>query len=291
MILVAGGTGTLGRKLVPLLLERHGSVRVMTRDPSRATHLAAPGLEVVIADVRDRKSLGPALEGAETVVSAIHGFVGPGDVTPQSVDLEGIGNLIDAARATGAEFVLVSAAWTTPDHPWELPRAKYASEQKLQQSGLPWTILQPTVFTETWGSMMLAPLQKSGRIMVFGRGNNPANYVSVIDVAALIERVVADSGLRERVIEFGGPDELTNNQLAELVQQAAGRQGTVRHVPRAALRVMAVAAKPFNPQMARLAQASLILDKYPQPFDPGPARTEFPDLPQTDVRTALRLLL
>jgi uncharacterized protein YbjT (DUF2867 family) len=263
----------------------------MTREPERAAHLRAPGLEVVVGDVRHPASLTAAVQGADTVISAVHGFVGPGDGTPQSVDQEGVIHLIDAAGVTGADVILVSAAWMSADHPWELTRAKYASEQHLRHSGLPWTILRPTVFTETWGAMMLEPLRNSGRITVFGRGDNPANYVSVIDVAALVARAVDDAGLRGRVIEFGGPDQLTFNQLAGVVQEVAGKRGRVRHVPRAALRVMALAAAPFNAQMARLARASLILDDYPQPFDPAPARTEFPDLPMTDVRTALRLLL
>jgi uncharacterized protein YbjT (DUF2867 family) len=286
MILVAGGTGTLGAKLVPLLLKR-GPVRVMTRDPARARHLESPGLEIVVADVRDRRTVTAAVESADTLVSAIHGFIGPGNVTPESVDRDGNANLIEAAVTAGSQFVLVSAAWVSPDHPWDLPRAKYIAEQNLQQSGLSWTILRPTVFTETWGNMMLTSATESGKIMVFGRGDNPANYVSVVDVAALVDLAVADRALRGRIIEFGGPDELTFNQLAHIVQEVAGRSVTIRHVPRSALRMMGALAAPIRPQLARMARASLILDTYPQPFDPAPARAEFAALPVTDVRAVL----
>jgi uncharacterized protein YbjT (DUF2867 family) len=290
VILVAGGTGTLGSKLVPLLLERHAPVRVMTRDPARARHLEAPGVEIVVGDVRDRESLSSAVKGVEIVISSIQGFVGPGQVIPISVDREGNANLVAAARANNSDFVLVSAVSVSQEHPWDLLREKYAAEQHLQRSGLRWTILRPSVFTETWGHMMLTSLLKSGKIKVFGRGENPANYVSVIDVAALVERAVGDTDLRGRVIELGGPDELTSNQLAEVVQEVAGRRASVSHISRPALRIMGLAAKPFNPQMARMARASLVIDSTPSPFDPAPTRAEFPDLPETDVRTALRLI-
>jgi len=64
----------------------------------------------------------PAVEGAGVVVSAIHGFAGPGGVSPATVDYRGNVNLIDAARATGAQLVLMSVAGAAADSPMELFR-------------------------------------------------------------------------------------------------------------------------------------------------------------------------
>src|SRR4029077_20361661 len=80
MILLAGGTGRLGTVLPPRLTGHGLAVRVLTRDPARAGHLAALGVEVATGDVGDRASLAPALEGAGVVVSAVHGFTGPGGI-------------------------------------------------------------------------------------------------------------------------------------------------------------------------------------------------------------------
>src|SRR5436190_20648345 len=78
MILLAGGTGRLGT-VVATRLTGHGlAVRVLTRDPARAGHLTALGVQVATGDVRDRASLAPAVEGAGVIVSAVHGFTGPG---------------------------------------------------------------------------------------------------------------------------------------------------------------------------------------------------------------------
>lgn len=52
---------------------------------------------------------------------------------------------------------------------------------------------------------------------MFGRGDNPVNFVSAADVAALTALTVTDPGLRGQVLELGGPDNLTFNQLAALV--------------------------------------------------------------------------
>ncbi len=290
MILVAGGTGTLGRVLVAELVAKGLDVRVMTRDPARADAVRGPSVEVVVGDVRDHDSVGKAAVGARTVISSVQGFVGPGGVTPVSVDRNGNANLVEAAARTGADFVLISAIGPSPDHPWELIRAKYDAEQNLQASGVPWTIVRPSAFTETWGSMMLASLKESGRITVFGRGDSLQNYVSVIDVAPLVARAAEDPTLRGQVLEIGGPDNLTFNQLARIVQEVVGFEGKVRHVPRAALRLTAVVAGPLRPELARMARAALFQDTVDGSFDAIPLRRDFPNIPLTDVRSALARL-
>ena len=115
-----------------------------------AGHLAALGVEVATGDVRDRASLAPALDGADVVVSAVHGFTGPGGVSPATVDYQGNVNLIDAARAAGAQLVLMSVAGAAADSPMELFRMKHAAEAHLRSSGVRWTIVRATAFFELW---------------------------------------------------------------------------------------------------------------------------------------------
>jgi uncharacterized protein YbjT (DUF2867 family) len=291
VIVVAGGTGTLGSRLVPWLASRGLAVRVLTRDPARAKSLASAGAEVVHGDVRDPAAVARALRGAGTVISAVHGFAGPGGVSPASVDRAGNAHLIEAAARTGAAFVLVSVVGASSGHPIGLFRAKHAAEETLHASGIPWTIVRATAFMETWGTIMGRPLQASGKILVFGRGDNPINFVSVNDVAALVGQATANPSLRGQTLELGGPANLTFNQVATLVQQATGRRGAVRHIPRPALHTMAIAAARLKPALARQARAALAMDTIDMAFDPAPTRQAFPDLPTTDMPTALKELL
>ena len=97
MILVAGGTGRLGTLVVSRLAANGLRVRVLTRDPVRAGHLDKAAAEIVQGDVRDLTSVERAMGGITAVVSAVHGFGGPGRVTPASVDRAGNANLVAAA--------------------------------------------------------------------------------------------------------------------------------------------------------------------------------------------------
>ena len=291
MIVVAGGTGTLGTRLVPALAGQGHAVRVLTRDPTRARHLAGPGVEVVRGDVRDPASLAKALDGAAIVISAVHGFAGPGGVSPATVDGAGNAHLIAAAARTGAAFILVSVVGAAPGHPIGLFRAKHNTEETLRASGLPWTIVRATAFMETWATIMGQSLQTSGKVLVFGRGDNPINFVSATDVAALIGRAVADPSLRGQALDLGGPGNLTFNQVAAILLEASGRQGAVRHIPRQALRAMAWLAVAIKPALARQARAALAMDTLDMTFDPTPTRRAFPELPNTDFPSAIKELL
>ena len=285
MILVAGGTGTLGRMLVGRLASRGLRVRVLTRHPARAAQLAGPLVEIVTGDVRDAASLSPALTGVDLVVSAVHGFAG-GDGSPESVDRQGNIHLIDAAACVGAAVVLMSIVGAASDHPIDLFRAKYAAEQYVRRSSVPWTIVRATAFIETWAGIMVTPPRPPNKILVFGRGDNPVNFVSATDVAALLEIAVVERGLRGRVLELGGAN-ATFNQVGGMLR-AAGERGPVRHIPRAMLRAMSILSRPINPEFARKARAAVIMDTRDMTFDATAARAEFPTIPNTDLLNAVR---
>ncbi len=105
-----------------------------------------------------------------------------------------------------------------------------------------------------------------------GPGDNPINFVSATDVAALLGHTVARPSLRGEVLPLGGPANLTFNQFAVTLQQTTGRRGTIRHLPRPALRLMAHAAAPLKPALARQARAALTMDTTDMTFDPAPTR-------------------
>ena len=115
MILIAGGTGTLGRQVVRLLTARGRRVRILTRDPQRAGGLAGDLVEIVAGDVRDRRSLDVATAGVSTVISAITGFGGTDAAGALAIDGDGNRNLIAAAAAgTPEHFILLSIAGARP---------------------------------------------------------------------------------------------------------------------------------------------------------------------------------
>jgi NADH dehydrogenase len=289
MILVAGGTGCLGSVVANRLQQRGEAVRVLSRGLAPHPGTLDPGVDVVRADVRDPASLEKPMEGVDVVVSAVQGFMGPGGVTPQSVDRDGNIHLVEAAERAGAHVVMVSVVGASPESPMALMRAKYDAEQRLRASSCPWTIVRAEANAETWAQLIERTAGTSHRPVVFGRGDNPITWVSVADVASLVERAVLDETLRGRVLEICGPEPVTLTGLAEMVMAHHGWAGTPRHVPRLALHVMADTVGLFKPAMALQARAALAMDELPTTSDTK-LREEFPDLPRTPVSEVVSAL-
>jgi uncharacterized protein YbjT (DUF2867 family) len=287
VILVAGGTGRLGTAVVGRLVRGGIDVRVLTRDPKRASHLEAERVEVVTGDVRNRASLDRASAGAEVVVSAVQGFAGPGRISPVTVDRDGNANLTDAAGAAGADLVLMSTVGAAANSPMELFRMKRAAEAYASASGVPTTVVRATAFAELWIDLLEQTARRSGRPMVFGHGDNAINFVSVNDVAYLVERAITDPTTRGQVLEIGGPANLSFNELARAVQAAAGRTSAPRHVPPAVLRLTGATIGRLMPALGRQTKAALVMDRVDLTFDTAAIRRVYPDIPATSLTDLL----
>ena len=280
MILVCGGTGLLGSRVANGLVADGGGVRVLSRGLTPARRRLDPAVEVVTADVRKPDSLDSALRDVETVVLAMQGFAGPGGVTPRTVDLEG-GIAVVAAERHRADVVMVSVAGASATSPLEIARMKFAVEERLRAGTVPWTIVRADAFAQTWIGVLLETAGSSHRPLVFGDADNPISWVDVDDVAALVRRAV-DTSLRGQTLDICGPEALTLEQLAQLVMTTRGWPGAPRRIPRAALRVMALATAALRPDLARQARASLAMDRLP-PVDDHRTREQVAGLPSTPV--------
>jgi len=162
------------------------------------------------------------------------------------------------------------------------------AEERLRSSSLEWTIIRPTVFMELWAGIVGDSLINGGLATVFGRGENPINFVSVHDVAQFVELALADRRLRGRTIEIGGPENLTLRTMVEVLAASAGRQAKARHVPVAALRLGAAVMRPFRPDLAGLMQAAVQMDSANMRFDGAQLNAEYPQLQLSRLADVVR---
>ena len=217
MILVTGATGRVGTCVIPMLISKGYAVRAMTRTPEKAGALKQLGAELVQGDMRDPESLKQACQGVQQVLDLAHGFT-PGQPGNDihSEDETGNRSLIEAARAAGVQhFVFISVLGANPNSILEFVRIKYASEQALKSSGMNYTILRAAAFMEFWAANVGEPILKTGKTTIFGSGKNPINFVCVEDVAKFCLIALEDPKALNQVIDVGGPENLTFNQVAD----------------------------------------------------------------------------
>ena len=135
--------------------------------------------------------------------------------------------------------------WRRGRPPQSLLRAKHAAEQHLIASDLDWTILRPASYLEVWLAIVRGKLDTGGPALVLGRCVNPINFVSIQDVAAVVEHCLVDPTTVRQAIDVAGPQNLTLLELARA--QGAPK---IKHVPLGALRTLQHFAKPFAPAFA-----------------------------------------
>lgn len=219
MILVIGGTGTIGAELVRILVERGARVRALVRDPKRGEAIARPGVERVAGDLTRPESLGRVLEGCDHVF-----LLSPND--PSQVAWQG--NLIEAAKSAGTKphVVKLSAMGAALDAPFRAGRWHAQTERHLEDSELPWTHLRPGGFMQNF-------LHSAATIVSEGAFHLPTGqakvaHVDTRDVAEAAARVLLEAGHLYKVYELTGPESLDGNEVAQRLSAAAGR--SIRYV-------------------------------------------------------------
>jgi uncharacterized protein YbjT (DUF2867 family) len=278
MILVVGATGTLGGHVARLRLAQGRPVRAMTRDPMRASGLVALGAEVVRGDLCDPDSVRNAVRGVRAVVSSSHAMLGTGRNAHERVDDEGQRTLIAAAKEAGvAHFLFISALGASAGHPVDFWRTKERIERVLASSGMHCTIIRPSAFMGVHAYDLIGKAVVTGkRVMLFGAGNNPRNFVAEIDVANLVVAALEDERLQGQPLEIGGPENLTSRQVVATFEKTSNRKATVTHLPLWALRLMAPIAAPMHAGVSRVLKASVVGETTDQRFDVTPLLARFP---------------
>jgi uncharacterized protein YbjT (DUF2867 family) len=176
--------------------------------------------------------------------------------------------------------VYLSIQGIGPTSPVELFRIKYHVEEHLRASGLSFTVLRACAFMDLWAEIIGQPVLERGKTLIFGRGNNPINFVAVEDVAQYSLLALDDPRARNRAIEVGGPENLTLNEVAALFERASGRPAKKSNVPRPMMRVMAPLMRPINPALSRQISLGVYMDTANLRFDMTETLKEFP-LPLT----------
>jgi uncharacterized protein YbjT (DUF2867 family) len=235
-VLVTGGTGFVGPKVVHALRAQGREVRALVRHPERATQLEGWGAELVAGDVTDPTSLRAAVDGCTHVVHLVAILKGsPSDF--HRVMTQGTADLIAAAKDAQVErFVLMSALGTTEQAKDVVPyfASKWAMEQETVRSGLEYTIFRPSfVFGRDGGALPLfiKQVRYSPVVTVIGSGVQRIQPIWVEDVAEYFARGVDHAQAANRTFEIGGPDIVTWNELYRSIAKTLGKRRKLVHIP------------------------------------------------------------
>jgi uncharacterized protein YbjT (DUF2867 family) len=218
-VLVTGATGFIGRRLVPALLDAGHDVRAMTRRPESYD---GPG-EAVGADVMDRDSLGPALDGVEVAVYLVHSLDDPDF---ERKDAEAARNFSAAAAAAGVRQIVYMGGLGDDDQDLSAHlRSRREVERLLAEDGVPVTVLRAAIVVGHGGISweITRQLVKNLPAMVVPRWvSTRTQPIALDDVVRYLAGVVDHPDAIGRTFDIGGPDRLTYREMLEIANDVQG---------------------------------------------------------------------
>jgi len=282
-VLVAGGTGFIGRHIVRSLIDRGHAVAVMSRNPERAAQAVPQGVSVRCGDVRRPETLPAAMEGIEVVINTVqfpnHPVENPRKgYTYMAVDGEGTVRLVEAAKAAGVRrFIYLSGAGTREGQTTPWFRAKLMAEGAIRQSGLTYTIFRPSwVYGPEDRSLnrFAAFARHLPFVPVIGSGEIRVQPLLVTDLAEVVAMSVDAPQTFQKTYDVGGPQALTMNEILQTMLQVMGKRRPLLHGPvvlvKAAAAVLALLP---NPPLTPAAVDFILMD---EPVDIAPLLHDLP---------------
>ena len=204
-ILVTGGTGTIGRRVVPLLRQADRKVRVLSRHPRPAES----GVQHLAGDTVKGTGLDAALEGIDTVLHLAGGAKGD-DVAAR--------NLVLAARHAGVRHVILISVVGADRMPIGYFRMKREAEREIENSGIGWTILRVAQLHD----FALPVVKMLAKMSIAPRGLR-FESVHVDEVAAALAELALSSPAG-RAADLTGPEPLEIADMIRAFNTARGKQ-------------------------------------------------------------------
>ena len=239
LALVTGATGFLGRHVVRALGSQGAEVRCLIRNPDSAGVLEGQQVEIHYGSVADPAALRAAFYGMDVVVHLVAVIRESGSATFDEVNLRGTENVVAAAKAGGArQFIYISAIGAADDPTYPYLHSKWKAEQAVIGSGLPYTILRPSVVFGLGDGFvnLIAGLVRAFPIVpVVGSGRNRFQPIAVGEVARCIAAAANNEDLMNRVVEIGGPTHLSYNDIVDIIAKTYRVRRFKLHVPISAM--------------------------------------------------------
>ena len=246
-ILVTGGTGVIGEGLIPLLLKRGDTVRLLSRGAAETREAWPAGIESFPADISDPETLIGCAEGCDAVVH-ISGIVEehPPEVTFESVNVMGTGNLLAACKASGTpRFVFISSLGaergSSPYH-----RSKLAAEQLVREYPGEWLVIRSG---NVYGpgdeiiSLLIRLVRTLPVVPVIGDGEQPFQPVYYTDLGRCLAAAIDAEGVSGETLDVAGNETTSTRDLIERISKIVGLEPTLVPVPSIATALVTRAAK------------------------------------------------
>jgi len=226
-ILLAGSTGYLGIYIARELQKNGYDFKAIARNPEKLKQKGITANEVIAVEVTQPDSIEGCCEGIDIVISTVGITRQKDGLTYMDVDYQANLNLLEEAKKQGVKkFIYISALNGEKLKHLKICAAKELFAEQLKNSGIDYCIIRPNGFFSDMSEFL--HMAQKGKIYLFGDGELKTNPIHGKDLAAVCVNAI-DSPEKEIVI--GGPETLTQNEIAWLAFDILGEKPKVVYIP------------------------------------------------------------
>ena len=225
-ILLAGATGYLGRFIAEELVEKGYDVKIVVRNKEKID-LKAQNLTILEAQVTQPETLKEICKNIDVVISTVGITRQKDGLTYMDVDFQSNVNLIDEAKKRGVKkFIYISVLNGEKLRHLKICEAKEKLGDYLKSSGMDYCIIRPNGFFSDMKDFL--KMAKTGKVYLFGDGKLKLNPIHGKDLANEVVNAIRQD---KKEINIGGPDLLSQNEIAELALKAYKKPTKIIHLP------------------------------------------------------------
>ncbi len=226
-ILLAGSTGYLGSYIAKELQQRSSFFRAIARSPEKLEQNDIEANEVLKAELTDPDSIRECCKGIDVVISTVGITRQKDGLTYMDVDYQANMNLLEEAKKSGVKkFIYVSVLNGEKLRNLKICDAKETFVEQLKKSGVDYCIVRPNGFFSDMSEFF--NMAKRGRVYLFGNGELRANPIHGEDLAVVCVDAIDRPNKK---IEIGGPETLTQNEIASIAFDILGNKPKITHIP------------------------------------------------------------
>jgi uncharacterized protein YbjT (DUF2867 family) len=226
-ILLAGSTGYLGSYIVKELQKQAYFCRAIARNPERLKQKDIEANEVIKAELTKPATITESCKEIDVIISTVGITRQKDGLTYMDVDYQANMNLLGEAKKSGVKkFIYVSVLNGEKLRNLKICDAKEMFVEQLKKSGLDYCIVRPNGFFSDMSEFF--NMAKRGRVYLFGNGELRANPIHGEDLATVCVDAI-DNSYKE--VEIGGPETLTQNEIASIAFDILGNKPKITHIP------------------------------------------------------------
>jgi len=234
MIAITGANGFIGKEVVKLLSKKD-KLRCLVLKGEDTAELKGYGVEIVYGDILDKNTLISLVKGSKCVVHLAAIVTSTDAEKIYQINLDGTRNIVEACKKNKVKRILfTSSIAAVAENLGPYGKSKIEAEKVIQESGLEYTILRPTLVYGKNGpefNELVSTIKKLPVIPLIGGAKGKKNPVYVSDLAELIVRIIYSEKSINKVYEIGGLERLSFAELISLISQDLGVKRFRVHVP------------------------------------------------------------